>query len=81
MHLSITSKSVRIVMKLLQNGADPQVEGKNGETPLQLAISKKQGDIVSILKNSQKCQYCNIKAPIKQEKKITKTLFVLLLFK
>ena len=74
LHLSVTSKTGRITLKLLQNGAYPQVEGKNGETPLQLAISKKQGDIVSILKNSQKCQYCNIKAPIKQEKKNNKNI-------
>ena len=74
LHLSVTSKTGRITLKLLQNGADPEIKDKNEETPLQLAISKKQGDIVSILKNSQKCQYCNFKAPIKQEKKNKKNI-------
>ena len=80
LHLSTTSKSPRIVMKLLQNGATPDIEDKKGKTPLDLAISKKQNEIVEILRNNQRCQICNVKAPVKQIKKSTKNIFLVFLF-
>ena len=80
LHLCVSSKSSRIAMKLLQNGADPKVVDKKGETPLQLAISKQQKDIIHILRNSQECQFCNVKAPVKQIKKSSKNIICVFSF-
>ena len=80
LHLCITSKSSRIATKLLQNGADPRVKDKNGQTPLQLAIKKKQTEIERILKHSQDCNICNVKAPARQVKKSSKNIILVFLF-
>ena len=80
LHLSISSKSSRIAMKLLQNGADALVVDNKGETPLQLAIKKKQNDIIQILRNNLGMQVCNIKAPAKQIKKSCKNIICVLAF-
>ena len=80
LHLSVSSKSSRIAMKLLQNGADPKVVDKKGETPLQLAEQKKQNDIIHILRNSQECQFCNVKAPVKQIKKSSNNIICVFSF-
>ena len=80
LHLSISSKSSRIAMKLLQNGADALVVDKKGETPLQLAIKKKQNDIIQILRNNLGSQACNIKAPAKQIKKSSKNIICVFAF-
>ena len=77
LHLSVSSKSLRIVMKLLQCGAKSDLKDKNGNTPLQLAIKKKQNDIAEVLKNNQNCEICHMKAPVKQIKKsVSKVLLV-----
>ena len=65
LHLCIFSKSSRIALKLLQNGADVSKIDNKGLTPLDLAINKKQNDIERILRNNQSCKFCNIKAPVK----------------
>ena len=80
LHLSVTSKSVRIVMKLLQHGANPEIGDKKRRTPLDLANSKKYREIAEIIKNNQKCQCCNIKAPVKQIKKSKKNIVFIFLF-
>jgi hypothetical protein len=80
LHLSVTSKSVRILMKLLQNGADTSIVNKKGQTPLQVAIKKKQNEMIQILRNSESCQFCNIKAPVKQIKKSSKNIICVFFF-
>ena len=80
MHLSITNKSVRIVMKLLQNGASTDIIDNKGNTPLQLARNKKQREIAGIIKNNQGCQICNVKAPVKQIKKSSKNIILVFFF-
>ena len=80
LHLSIISKSSRIALKLLQFGANPSVVDKNGKTPLQLAISKKQTDIKQILENSKGLQICNFKAPSKQITKSSKNIICIIIF-
>ena len=74
LHLSVSSKSIRIVMKLLQSGANYEIKDKKGNTPLNLAINKKFKDIEDVLKNSQSCELCNLKAPVKQTKKSSKNI-------
>ena len=80
LHLSVTGKSPRIVMKLLQNGSSSDIVDEKGRTPLDLAISKKQKEITEILKNNQSCQICNVKAPVKQIKKSSKNIFYVFIF-
>ena len=80
LHLSVTSKSVRIVMKLLQHGANPELGDRKGRTPLDLAMSKKYREIADIIRNNQSCQCCNIKAPVKQIKKSIKNIVLIFLF-
>ena len=80
LHLSVSSKSPRITIKLLQNGANPLIVDNKGQNPLQLAIEKKHFEIINILKNTQKCEFCNIKAPVKQIKKSCKNIFLVFFF-
>ena len=80
LHLSVTGKSPRIVMKLLQNGSSSDIVDEKGRTPLDLAISKNQKEITEILKNNQSCQICNVKAPVKQIKKSSKNIFYVFIF-
>ena len=69
LHLSVSSKSSRIAIRLLQNGADPLVKDNKQETPLELARKKKQREIINILESTQSCQICNVRAPLKKVKK------------
>ena len=80
LHLCVTSKSSRIALKLLQNGADVSKRDKKGLTPLDLAIKKKQNDIERILRNNQSCNFCNFKAPVKQIKKSSKNIICVIFF-
>ena len=80
LHLGVSSKNVRIVMKLLQNGANPDIGDKKGRTPLDLATSKNYREIAEIIRNNQSCQCCNIKAPVKQIKKSIKNIVFIFLF-
>ncbi len=80
LHLAVSSKSSRIVMKLLQNGASPDLKDNKGRTPLNLAISKKQNEIIEIIKNNQSCQICKVKAPVKQIKKSSKNIIYVIIF-
>ena len=80
LHLCIFSKSSRIALKLLQNGADVSKIDNKGLTPLDLAINKKQNDIERILRNNQSCKFCNIKAPVKQIKKSLKNIICVIIF-
>ena len=80
LHLSVSGKSVRIVLKLLQNGAKADTRDKKGNTPLESAMKKNQREIVEILKNNQDCQICNLKAPVKQVKKSVQNIFLVFFF-
>jgi len=80
LHLSVSSKSRRIVMKLLQSGANADIKDNKERTPLDLANSKRYKEIIEILKNNQSCQACNFKAPVKQIKKSKKNIFLVILF-
>ena len=80
LHLGVSSKNVRIVMKLLQNGANPDIGDKKRRTPLDLATSKNYREIAEIIRNNQSCQCCNIKAPVKQIKKSIKNIVFIFLF-
>ena len=81
LHLCVTSKSNRIALKLLQNGADTSVRDINGRSPLDFAISKGQDEIRETLEESKKCQLLRLKVPLNKLKKNISILFVFLFFK
>jgi palmitoyltransferase len=76
LHLSVISKSIRTALKLLQNGANPDIKDNSGKTPYQLAIEKNQNSIAQILRNSQRIQFCNLKAPTKKTKKSIRNILI-----
>ena len=80
LHLTVSCKTSRIAIKLLQNGADPSKVDKNNQTPLQLAINKKEDELIQIFKNVQSCQFFNFKAPVKQIKKSPKNIICVFIF-
>ena len=80
LHLSISSKSSRITIRLLQNGADPLIKDKKGDTPLELAQKKKQNEIINILKASQSCQICNLRVPVKKVEKSPGNIICIFIF-
>ena len=80
LHLSISSKSSRVAIRLLQNGANPLLKDKKGNTPLDLATKKKQYEMINILKASQGWQICNVKAPLKKVKKRQGNIICIFIF-
>ena len=80
LHLSVSSKSSRIAIRLLQNGANPLLKDKKGNTPLDLATKKKQYEMINILKASQGWQICNVKAPLKKVKKSQGNIICIFIF-
>ena len=80
LHLSVIGKSIRIVMKLLQNGASSDIKNDKEQTPLDLAKNKKLKEIEEIIRNNQNVQICNIKAPVKQIKKSYKNIICVAIF-
>ena len=80
LHLSVSSKSTRVAIRLLQNGANPLLKDKKGNTPLDLATKKKQYEMINILKTSQGCQICNVKAPLKKVRKSPGNIICIFVF-
>ena len=80
LHLCITSKSSRIALKLLQNGADSSLKDANGRTPLDFAINKGEDNIKDILEESKKCQLFRLKVPLKQIKRNYKNVISIFIF-
>ena len=83
LHLGVISNSYRIVLKLLQNGANTDIKDNLGNTPYQLAKEKKYNEIANIIKNNKSCQLFNFRTPVKKYKKSTKNIlfiFILQLF-
>ena len=65
LHLAVVSKQLKSVKRLLQKGASVKPSG-NSKTPRQLAEDKKYYAIAKVLKESEKCQLCAFKAPVKK---------------
>lgn len=72
LHLAVVSKKMKIVKRLLQKGAIVNQGKLKSPSPRELAEKKKFYSIAIVLKNSEKCQLCAFKAPIK---KMTKSRF------
>lgn len=57
LHLAVILKKSDLIIELLQLGADPSVrDGKTGQTPLQVAVSKGSLEIVELLLCSKEVQ-------------------------
>ena len=69
LHLAVLSKSMKVILKLLQNGADPKIKDNKNQTAYELAKSKNANDIAQKLLDSEGCQLCAFKAPVKKIKK------------
>ena len=80
LHLCSISKSSRIALKLLQNGASTNIEDNNKKTAYKLAKEKGQDEIAKIIGNSMGCQFCKITAPTKQIKKSKKNMILIFIF-
>lgn len=72
LHLAVVSKKLKIVKRLLQKGAIANQGKSKSPSPRELAEKKKFYSIAIVLKDSEKCQLCAFKAPIK---KMTKSRF------
>ena len=80
LHLCVTSKSSRIALKLLQNGASTNLRDFNKRTALDFAVSKDQDEIKEYLADSKKCQLCRLKAPLRKIKKSNKNIVAIFIF-
>ena len=74
LHLCVTSKSSRIALKLLQNGANIDLRDVNRRTPLDFAIVKEQDEIREYLEDSKKCNLFRLKAPLRKTEKSYKNI-------
>ena len=80
LHLCVTSKSSRIALKLLQNGASINLRDFNGRTPLDFAIVKEQEEIREYLEDSKKCNFLRLKAPLRKIEKSYKNIVAIFSF-
>ena len=78
LHIAIINKNIRIIKRLLQNGALLNIRDNKNRTPYQFALFKKFDDISEILRNSEKCTFCAFTEPIKQIKKSSFNIILIL---
>ena len=76
LHLAVVSKQLKIVKRLLQKGADVKPYGEKSPTPRKLAENKKYYSIAVVLKDSEKCQLCAFKAPVKKMTKSRMNIYI-----
>ena len=80
LHLAVIKSSYKMVQKLLQNGADPSIRNIEGKIPKNIALKNKSTDIYKLLQDSEKCQFCNIKAPTQKIKKSKRNIIIVFIF-
>lgn len=80
LHLAVLSQSAKIVLKLLQSGANIDIRDNKGMTPKELAKKKKFNKIYKLLDNSESCQFCAYRAPVKETKKSSTKIFIVIIF-
>lgn len=80
LHMAVLKNSYKMVQKLLQNGARNDIKNNDGSTPKDLAFKNNLDDIYTMLDDSEKCQMCNLKAPIKKETKSIKNIIIAYVF-
>ena len=80
LHLAVIKNSYKMVQKLLQKGAINNIKNLENKTPKDIALKNKFKNIYELLKESEQCQFCNIKAPIQKEKKSKKNILIAFFF-
>lgn len=80
LHLAVIKNSYKMVQKLLQNGADINIKNKENRTPKDIALKNNLSDIYELLKESEGCQFCNIKAPTQKQTKSIKNIIIAIFF-
>ena len=80
LHMAVLKNSYKMVQKLLQNGARKDIKNNDGSTPKDLAFKNNLDDIYNMLYESEKCQMCNLKAPIQKETKSIKNIIIAYVF-
>ena len=63
LHLAVESNRLKVVLRLLQNGADKNLANKKGDTPLKIAENKNFPKIVSLLKQEEYSPLCTLELP------------------
>jgi ankyrin repeat protein len=81
LHLAIIKDAIKILRLLLQKGAKTEIRNNKEETPMQLARNRKRIEIYEMLKNNNKCEISNFKAPVKKIDKSKKFIFIAIFFK
>lgn len=80
LHLAVIKNSYKMVQKLLQKGADNSIKNNDNKTPKDIAFKNNSKDIYDLLKDSEQCQFCNIKAPTHKEAKSKKNIIIAFFF-
>ena len=80
LHLAVIKNSYKMVQKLLQNGANTDIKNNENRTPKDIALKSNLKDIYELLKESESCQFCNIKAPTQKETKSRKNIIIAFVF-
>ena len=80
LHLAVIKNSYKMVQKLLQNGANANIKNNENRTPKDIALKNNLKDIYDLLKESESCQFCNIKAPTQKETKSRKNIIIAFAF-
>ena len=80
LHLAVIKNSYKMVQKLLQKGAITKIKNLENKTPKDIALKSKYNNIYKLLKESEKCQFCNIKAPLRHEARSKKNIFIVFFF-
>jgi ankyrin repeat protein len=80
LHLAVIKNSYKMVQKLLQKGAISNIKNQENKTPKDIALKCKFNNIYELLKESEQCQLCNIKAPLQQKSKSKKNIIIAITF-
>ena len=80
LHLAVIKNSYKMVQKLLQNDANIYIKNQEGKTPKDIALKSNLKDIYELLKESEGCQFCHIKAPTRKETKSRKNIIIAFFF-
>ena len=76
LHLAVIKNSYKMVQNLLQNDALTNVRNHENKTPMDIALKNNLSNIYEILKESEQCQLCNIKAPVQKTTRSIKNIII-----
>ena len=80
LHIAVIKNNYKMVQKLLQKGALNNIKNKQHQTAKDIALKSQLTNIYELLKDSESCQLCNIKAPIQQKKKSKRNIIIVFFF-